>query len=215
MRLANINLLLFVGNHCQRESTLTIVSSECSRPLSGVTLYSRNYMAIVSSSNGRYRIRACSLPLYVTLKKYGYRTMRVIVRRSTEKFTMRCLGMFIDHMVVSCCCLCYHMVLGDTTLVCITSVFMFYDSLQFSLTVYTSFVRPVPQVYMLQIFDLTQFVQMPTRVTQASSTLIDHVYSSHPENITNCFVSALSISDHFPICFTRKINSKIPKMITI
>ena len=64
---------------------------------------------------------------------------------------------------------------------------------------------------MLQIFDLTQFVQMPTRVTQASSTLIDHVYSSHPENITNCFVSALSISDHFPICFTRKINSKIPK----
>ena len=63
----------------------------------------------------------------------------------------------------------------------------------------------------LQIFDLTQFVQMPTRVTQASSTLIDHVYSSHPENITNCFVSALSISDHFPICFTRKINSKIPK----
>ena len=95
MRLANINRLLFVGNHCQSESTLTIVSSECSRPLSGVTLYSRNYMAIVSSSNGRYRIRACSLPLYVTLKKYGYRTMRVIVRRSTEKFTMRCLGMFI------------------------------------------------------------------------------------------------------------------------
>ena len=107
-----MNLLLFVGNHCQRESTLTIVSSECSRPLSGVTLYSRNYMAIVSSSNGRYRIRACSLPLYVTLKKYGYRTMRVIVRRSTEKFTMRCLGMFYHSMVASCCCLCYHMVLG-------------------------------------------------------------------------------------------------------
>ena len=111
-----MNLLLFVGNHCQRESTLTIVTSECSRPLSGVTLYSRNYMAIVSSSNGRYRIRACSLPLYVTLKKYGYRTMRVIVRRSTEKFTMRCLGMLIDRMVASYCCLCYHMVLGDTTL---------------------------------------------------------------------------------------------------
>ena len=75
-----------------RESTLTIVSSECSRPLSGVTIYSRNYMAIVSSYNGRYRIRTCSLPLYVALKKYGFRTMRVIVRQSTEKFTMRCLG---------------------------------------------------------------------------------------------------------------------------
>ena len=40
MRLANMNRLLIVGNHCKRESTLTIVSSECSRPLSGVTLYS-------------------------------------------------------------------------------------------------------------------------------------------------------------------------------
>ena len=78
-----------------RESTLSIVSSECSRPLSGVTIYSRNYMAIDSSSNGRYRIRTCSLPLYVTLKKYGFRTRRVIVRYSTEKFTMRCLGMFM------------------------------------------------------------------------------------------------------------------------
>ena len=64
---------------------------------------------------------------------------------------------------------------------------------------------------MSQIFDLTQFVQKPTRVTQASSTRIDHLYSSHLENITNCFVSTLSISDHFPICFTRKINSKVPQ----
>ena len=99
MRLANMNLMLFVGNHCQRESTLTIVSSECSRPLSGVTLYSRSYMVVVSSYNGRFRIRACRLPLYVTLKKYGYRTMRVIVRRPTETFKMRCLGMFYHRML--------------------------------------------------------------------------------------------------------------------
>ena len=104
MRLANMNLLLFVGNHCQRESTLTVVSSECSRPLSGVTLYSRSYMVVLSSSNGRFRIRACRLPLYVTLKKYGYRTMRVIVRRSTETFKMRCLGMFYHRTIASCCC---------------------------------------------------------------------------------------------------------------
>ena len=99
-----MNLLLFVGNHCQRESTLTIVSSGCSRPLSGVTLYSRSYMVVVSSSNGRFRIRACRLPLYVTLKKYGYRTTRVIVRRSTETFKMRCLGMFYHRTIASCCC---------------------------------------------------------------------------------------------------------------
>ena len=87
-----MNLSTFVGSHCQKESTLTIVSSECSRPLTGVRIYSRNYMVIVSSYNGRYRIKTCSLPLYVTLQKYGFRTMRVIVRRSAEKFTMRCLG---------------------------------------------------------------------------------------------------------------------------
>ena len=46
---------------------------------------------------------------------------------------------------------------------------------------------------MLQFFCLTQFVQM---LIKTSSTLIDHTYSSHLENITNCFVSTLSISDH-------------------
>ena len=67
-------------------------------------------------------------------------------------------------------------------------------------------------INMLQVFDLTQFVREPTRVTQTSSTLIDHVYSSHPENILACFVSDISISDHFPVCFSRKINNRIPKI---
>ena len=55
-------------------------------------------------------------------------------------------------------------------------------------------------LFMLQIIDIThfsitcfsitftQFVREPTRVTQTSETLIDHVYSSNPENITDCFV---------------------------
>ena len=61
---------------------------------------------------------------------------------------------------------------------------------------------------LLQLFDLSQLVLEPTRVTESSATLIDHVYSSCPENITSCFVSKLSASDYFPICFTRKINRK-------
>ena len=48
-------------------------------------------------------------------------------------------------------------------------------------------------------------------MTQTSASLIDHVYSSHHENISSCFVSKLSISDHFSICFARKINNKISK----
>ena len=30
------------------------------------------------------------------------------------------------------------------------------------------------------------------------------------ENISNFFVSKLSMSDHFPVCFSRKINSRMP-----
>ena len=62
---------------------------------------------------------------------------------------------------------------------------------------------------MIQLFDLSQLVSKPTRVTETSATLIDHVYTNHPENVTECFVSHVSISDHFPVCFTRKVNCKL------
>ena len=62
-----------------------------------------------------------------------------------------------------------------------------------------------------QLFDLTQLVSTPTRVTQTSSTIIDHIYTSNPENITETFVSYYAISDHFPVCFSTKVNAKISK----
>ena len=55
---------------------------------------------------------------------------------------------------------------------------------------------------LLQLFDLSQLVTEPTRVTQTSSSFIDHVYSSNPENISECFVPFYSISDHFPVSLT-------------
>lgn len=64
---------------------------------------------------------------------------------------------------------------------------------------------------LVQLFDLSQLVCKPTRITQTSASLIDHVYTSNPENITECFIPHYSISDHFPVCFTRKINCKISK----
>ena len=54
-------------------------------------------------------------------------------------------------------------------------------------------------------------VTEPTRITQTTVTLIDHVCTTHPENIGQCFTSSLALSDHFPVCFSRKINSNIPK----
>ena len=57
---------------------------------------------------------------------------------------------------------------------------------------------------LVQLFDLTQLVTKPTRIKQYSSTLIDHVYTTNPENISECYVPSYSISDHFPVCFSRK-----------
>ena len=64
---------------------------------------------------------------------------------------------------------------------------------------------------LIQLCDLSQLVLEPTRVTQSTATIIDHVYTTNAENITECFISHFSFSDHFPVCFTRKVNCKIPK----
>ena len=64
---------------------------------------------------------------------------------------------------------------------------------------------------LVKLFDLSQLVQEHTRVTQSKATLIDDVITTDPENIIECFTSNLSISDHYPVCFTRKVNCKIHK----
>ena len=64
---------------------------------------------------------------------------------------------------------------------------------------------------LIQLFDLSQLVKHSTRVTETSSSIIDHAYTTDLGNITECFVPSYAISDHFPICFTRKVNCKIPK----
>ena len=64
---------------------------------------------------------------------------------------------------------------------------------------------------LIQLFDLSQLVKEPTRITESTTSIIDHAYTSDIGNITECFVSSYAISDHFPICFARKINSKVPK----
>ena len=68
---------------------------------------------------------------------------------------------------------------------------------------------------LIQLFDLTQLVSSPTRVTQSSSTIIDHVYTSNPEkNITETFVPHYAIIDHFPVCLSRKVKISKPNHIT-
>lgn len=65
----------------------------------------------------------------------------------------------------------------------------------------------------MQLFDFKQMMNSPTRVTKNTSSIIDLLYCSNPENISDSFVSHYSISDHFPICFTRTINTKLKNAI--
>lgn len=52
-----------------------------------------------------------------------------------------------------------------------------------------------------------QLISNPTRVTNVSETLIDHIYSNVPDNITETKVPHFAVSDHYPVCFTRKTST--------
>ena len=54
----------------------------------------------------------------------------------------------------------------------------------------------------------TQLVNTPTRVSKNSATLIDHAFSNRICNISKITIPKLSISDHYPICLTRKTFTK-------
>ena len=63
----------------------------------------------------------------------------------------------------------------------------------------------------LEEFNLSQVITTPTRVTDKSDTLIDHVYTNKPENICEINVPIVALSDHYPVCITRRFNNPIKK----
>lgn len=54
-------------------------------------------------------------------------------------------------------------------------------------------------------FGLTQFIEEPTRVTETTATLIDHIYSNRSINIRSSSVVRCTLSDHYLVWATRKI----------
>ena len=48
-----------------------------------------------------------------------------------------------------------------------------------------------------------QMVKTPTRVTENSSTLIDHHYCSHPEHVLSIASPSFGLSDHNPTILVR------------
>ena len=51
-----------------------------------------------------------------------------------------------------------------------------------------------------------QLIEIPTRVTCSSSTIIDHILASFPDRLSQQGVIDVGLSDHQIICWTRKIS---------
>lgn len=64
---------------------------------------------------------------------------------------------------------------------------------------------------MISDYGLSQHIKLPTRVTNSSETIIDHLYSNTNENICEIIVPKLGLSDHYPIGFTRRAKNKSEK----
>lgn len=64
------------------------------------------------------------------------------------------------------------------------------------------------QDFMENDYDFTQLITVPTRMSSVTESLINHIFVTHPENITQSFVEKYYISDQFPVCVTRKASMK-------
>ena len=56
------------------------------------------------------------------------------------------------------------------------------------------------------MFGLKQLIEVPTRVTCSSSTIIDHILASFPNRVSQQGVIDVGLSDHQIICCSRKIS---------
>ena len=64
-----------------------------------------------------------------------------------------------------------------------------------------------------ELYSFEQLINKATRVSDKSQTLIDHVYTNKPENISEICVPVYAASDHYPVCITRHTPS-MPKKHT-
>ncbi|XP_060607821.1 uncharacterized protein LOC132759963 [Ruditapes philippinarum] len=57
----------------------------------------------------------------------------------------------------------------------------------------------------LKIFNLTQIIKEPTRITLNTKTLIDHILCSHSDKVFQSGTLPIGLSDHLPVYCTRKL----------
>ena len=62
-----------------------------------------------------------------------------------------------------------------------------------------------------ELFSFKQLVEEPTRVTLATSSIIDHVATTCARNILNSGVHEVSMSDHYMVYYIRRFNDAVDK----
>jgi len=55
-------------------------------------------------------------------------------------------------------------------------------------------------------YSLTQLITEPTRLTQNTSSIIDHIYTTYLDRVSDIVVPKVAISDHFPVGITQCVN---------
>ena len=62
----------------------------------------------------------------------------------------------------------------------------------------TDLFKNVPQHWtdMVELYNLTQLIKTPTRISDKSQTLLDHIHTNKPENVCADNVPVYAIYDH-------------------
>ncbi len=60
----------------------------------------------------------------------------------------------------------------------------------------------------IEAFSLTQLINEPTRITEKSQTLLDHMYVTAPDDIRKHHVPKSGKSDHYPVCLVHKVSGQ-------
>ncbi|KAL5267870.1 hypothetical protein ACHWQZ_G004797 [Mnemiopsis leidyi] len=84
---------------------------------------------------------------------------------------------------------------------------MFFGDANIDLIKYDTDINGQNVIDILAKHSFAQLVSKPTRITDHSATLIDHVYTNNIENISSCNVLTYNISDHLPIATTIKVGN--------
>ena len=84
-----------------------------------------------------------------------------------------------------------------------SEIYLMWD---FNVDFYNGTLNNTTWKHVIELNDLNQIINQPTRVTAHSEKIINYIYASHSSNVAETFVPCIAVSDHYPVCFTRTVS---------